>query len=114
MTGDGPSVLLTSEHVISVLIKRNSGKHIAYVRQHEHAEVGWALRALYRFFYPNLTNKSCRLSLQAKKASSIKLRCLLERGIRLYPRVSWMYGKVKATNGIIGICKAGLETLRSL
>jgi len=38
---------------------------------------------------------------------------LLERKIRLYLRVSGS-GKVKAKNGVIGICRAGLETLRAL
>jgi len=38
-------------------------------------------------------------------------RLLLERGISLNLRVSGRRGKVKAKNGVIGICRAGLETL---
>jgi len=40
-------------------------------------------------------------------------RLLLERGIRLYLRVGGRCGKVKDKNGVIGICRAGLETLRA-
>jgi len=41
-------------------------------------------------------------------------RLLLERGISLNMRVSGRRGKVKARNGVIGICRAGLETSRAL
>jgi hypothetical protein len=67
--------------------------------------------------YPNLTSKACRLSLELKtgkerKRHSVQMpRLLIERGIHLNLRVS---GKVKAKKGVIGICRAGLETLRAL
>jgi len=70
--------------------------------------------------YPNLTSKACWLSLwpQATKESERHLgqmpRLLLERGIHLNLRVSGRRGKVKVKNGVIGICRAGLETLRAL
>ena len=41
-------------------------------------------------------------------------RLLLERGISLNLRVSIRRGKVQAKNGVIGICMAGLETLKAL
>ena len=53
MAGDCPSVLLASEHVIPVLIEhKNFCKHIACVRQREHAEVEWVLRAPDRKILP--------------------------------------------------------------
>jgi len=120
MTGDGPSVLFKSEHVIPVLI--------------EHKFLASTLRAcdsvstqkwngcserLTEKIYPNLTSKACQLSLwpQASKESERHPgqmpRLLLERG-RLNLRVSGRCGKVKTKNGVIGICRAGLETLRAL
>jgi len=121
VAGDGPSVLLTSEHVIPVLI--------------EHKFLASTLRAcdslstqqwngcserLTEKIYPNLTSKACWLSLwpQASKESERRPgqmpRLLLERGISLNLRVSGRRGKVKAKNVVIGICRAGLETLRAL
>jgi len=41
-------------------------------------------------------------------------RLLLERGVRLNLRVGGRCGKVKAKNDVIRICRAGLETLRTL
>jgi len=41
-------------------------------------------------------------------------RLLLERRISLNLRVSGRHGNVKAKNGVIGICRAGFETLRAL
>jgi len=70
--------------------------------------------------YLNLTIKACELSLGPKtgrerRRHSVQMpRLLLERGIHLdYHdlRVSARCGKVKAENGVIGICRAGLETL---
>ena len=65
---------------------QNFCKHIACVRQHEHAEVEWVLERLTEKFYPNLTSKACWLSLWASKESerhpSQMPRLLLERGIR--------------------------------
>jgi len=90
MAGDSPSVLLTSEHVIPVLI--------------EHKLLASTLRAcdsvstqkwdgrserLTEKIYPNLTSKACRLSLwpQTSKGSERHPgqmpRLLLEKGIRL-------------------------------
>jgi len=121
MTGDGPSVLLTSEHVIPVLI--------------EHKLLASALRAcdsvstqkwngcserLTEIIYPNLTSKARWLSLwpQASKKSKRHPgqmpRLLLERRISLNLRVSGRRGKVKAKNGVIWICSSGLETMRAL
>jgi len=40
-------------------------------------------------------------------------RLLLKKGIRLYLKDIGMCGKVKAKNDIIGICRAGLDTLRA-
>jgi len=121
MAGDGPSVLLTSEHVIPVLI--------------EHKFLASTLRAcgsvstqkrdgrterLTQKNYPHLTSKACWLSLwpQASKENERHPgqmpRLLLKRGIRLKLRVSGWREKVKAKNGVIGICRAGLETLRAL
>jgi len=39
---------------------------------------------------------------------------LIEKGMRLYLRVIGRRGEVKAKNGVIGICRAGLEPLRAL
>jgi len=70
--------------------------------------------------YPNLTSKACRLSLWPKTGKERKRhpvqmpRLLLERGIRLDLRVSGRCEKVKAENGVIGIYRVGLETLRVL
>jgi len=70
--------------------------------------------------YPNLTSKSCQLSLGPKTGKERKRHpvqvpnLLLERGIRLDLRVSGRCGKVKAKNGVIWMYRAGLETLKAL
>jgi len=121
MASDGPSVLLTSEHVIIVLI--------------EHKFLASTLRAcdsvstqqwngcsecLTAKIYPNLTSKACWLSLwpqaskESKRHPDQMPHLLLERGISLNLEVSGRRGKVKAKNGVIGTCRADLETLRAL
>jgi len=117
MAGDGPSVLLTSEHVIPVLIEHEFLRACDSVSTQK-----WDGRSerLTEKIYPNLASKACWLSLwpQASKESEWHPgqmpHLLLERGIRLNPRVSGRRGKVKAKDGVIGICRAGLETLRAL
>ena len=90
MAGDGPSLLLTREHVFPVLIEhKDSGKHIVCMRLHKHTEVGWAPRALTVFFpqISLLRRVGCVCGRKrARKANGIELRChvfFLERGIRL-------------------------------
>ena len=121
VTCDGPSVLLTSEHMRPVLIEH---KFVAStLRACDSVSIQkWDGRSkrLTKKNCPNLTNKACWLSLwpQASKESERHPgqipRLLLERGISLNLRVSGRRGKVKTKNGVIGICRAGLETLRAL
>ena len=72
-----------------VLSQEKICEHIACVRQREQAEVGWALRAPDRIFFPNLTSKACWLSLwpqaseESERHPGQMPRLLLERGIRL-------------------------------
>jgi len=57
----------------------------------------------------------CEISIPVKASPQDQMpRLFLERGIGLYLRVSRRCGKLKAKNGIIGICRAGLETLWAL
>ena len=121
MTGDGPSVLLTSEHVIPVLIEHTFlASTLCACDSVSMQKWNGCSERLTDQIYPNLTSKACRLSLwpQVSKESELHLdqmtRFLLERGIRLDLRVSGRCGKVKAKNGVIRIGRAGLETLRAL
>jgi len=69
MAGDGPSVLLTSEHVIPVLIEH---KLLAStLRACNSQKWNGRSKRLTEKIYPNLTSKACRLSLwpQTSKAS---------------------------------------------
>jgi len=121
MSGDVPSVLLTTEHVIPVLIEH---KFLASTLRvcDSMSTRKWDGRSkrLTEKIDPNLTSKACRLSLGPKTSKESKRhpvqmpRLLRERRIRLYLRVSGRCGKVQAENGVISICRAGLETLRAL
>jgi len=116
-----PVCFLTSEHVIPVQIEN---KFLASTLRacNSVSTQKWDGRSerLTEKTYQNLTSKACWLSLwpQTSKESERHLgqmpRLLLKRGIRLNLRVSGRRGKVKAKNGVIGICRAGLETLRAL
>ena len=113
MAGDGPSVLLTIEHKFLASTLRACDS-VSTQKWNGRSE------RLTQKIYPNLTSKVCWLSLwpQASKESERHPgqmpRLLLERGISLNLRVSGRRGKVKAKNGVIGICRVGLETLRAL
>jgi len=121
MAGDGRSVLLTSEHVIPVLIEHNFLASTLRLCDSVSTQQwnGCSERQTEKI-YPNLTSKVCWLSLwpQASKGSERHPgqmpRLLLERGISLNLSVSGRRGKVKAKIGVVGICRAGLETLRAL
>jgi len=118
MAGNGPSVLFTSEYVIPVLIEHkilaSTLRACDSVSIHK-----WDRRSkrLTEIFYPNLTSKACRLSLwpqtskESERHPGQMPRLLLERGIRLDLRVSGRCWNVKAKNGVIGMCREGLETL---
>jgi len=121
MAGDGPSVLLTSEHVIPVLIEHKIlASTLRACDSMSTQKWDWCSERLTENCYPDLTSKACRLSLGPKTGKERKRhpvqmpRLLIERGIRLDLRVSGRCGKVKAKNGVIGIWRAGLETLRVL
>jgi len=121
MTDDGPGVLLTGEQVIPVLIKHKILSSTLRTCDSMSAQK-WNGRSkrLTEKFYPNLTSKACRLFLGPKTSKERKrypfrmTRLLLERKIHLYLRVSGRCGKVKAQDGVIGVCRAGLETMRAL
>ena len=75
----------------------------------------------YTYLYTTyITSKACRLSLGPQTGKEHKRhpvqmpRLLLEGGICLDLRVSGSRRKVKARNGVIGMDRAGLETLRAL
>jgi len=64
MAGGGPSVLLTSEHVIPVLIEHKLLASILRACDSVSTQkLDGRSERLTEFFYPNLTSKACRLSL---------------------------------------------------
>jgi len=77
MAGNGPSVLLTTEHVIPILIKNNilASTSCACNSMPEHAEVGWALRALdrkklFKSYQQSVSAVSGAENKQGKRAAS--------------------------------------------
>jgi len=108
MAGDGPSVLVTSEHVIPVLVEHKLLASTLHACDSVSTQK-WDGRSkrLTEKNYPNLTNKACRLSLlpqtskESERHPGQMPRLLLERGILLYLRVSSRCGKVTGDGGIL-------------
>ena len=99
--GDGPCVLLTSEHVISVLIDHTIlASTVRACDSMSTQKWDGCSERLTEKNYPNLTSKSCQLSLGPKNGKECKRHpiqmphLLLERGIRLDLTVSERCGKV--------------------
>jgi len=91
MAGDGPSVLLTSEHVIPVLIEHKFLASTLRACDSASTQKGdGRSERLTENFHLNITSKACRLSLwpqtskESKRHPGQMPHLLLERGIRLY------------------------------
>ena len=114
--GDGPSVLLTSEHLIPVLIEHKllTSTLCACDSVSPQKWDGRSERQTEKI-YPNLTSKACRLSLwphpskESERHPGQMPRLLLERGIRLNLRVSGRRGKVKAKMVSLGSAGQALK-----